>query len=105
MVIYTYIMERESYDYFGGHRRDTKCFNTLKEAWAAYAKSRKFDRYYDDGSFYETHQPRLIEKFVKEYQPKHGQVLGYKPVPPKHNQLDYKPVSDKWGELEEDFTF
>lgn len=81
MVTYTYIVEKESYDYFGGHQCDMKRFNTLEEAWAAYAKSRKYDRSYDDGSFYKTYKPRLVEQFNKERQPKHGQVLGYKPIP------------------------
>lgn len=80
MVTYFWIMDRESYDYFGGHHHDKERFNTLSEAWTAYANSRKYDKSYDDGAFYKTHKPRLVETFAKEHQPKHGQVLGYKPI-------------------------
>lgn len=81
MVTYTYVLERVSYDYFGGHRSEKERFNTLGEAWAAYVESRKYDGFYDDGTFYQTRKPRLVEVFDKERQPKHGQLLGCKTTP------------------------
>lgn len=81
MVTYTYVVARESYDCFGGHRCDKEQFNTLKEAWAAYAESRKYDGFDDDGTFYRTRKPRLVEVFTKERQPKHGQLLGCRTYP------------------------
>ena len=76
MVTYSYVLERVSYDYFGGRKCDKERFDTLKEAWAAYVESRKHDGFDDDGTFYRTRKPRLVEVFAKERQPIHGQQLG-----------------------------
>ena len=81
MVTYTYVLERVSYDYFGGRKCDTKRFETLKEAWAAYVESRRRDGFEDDGTLYKTRKPRLVEMFIKERQPKHGQLLGCRTYP------------------------
>lgn len=90
MVAYTYVVEAESYDYFGGHRLDKKRFNTLMEAWATYVKWRKYDRYYDDGAFYRTHKPRLVVSVIEERQPKHGRVLGHKPTKLSWDELPWQ---------------
>lgn len=52
-----YFIIIESYDWFNGHRSETKGFTTLIEAWSFYKSNLKFDFDYMD-HYQATHKPR-----------------------------------------------
>ena len=57
MENYTYFITIESYDWFNGHRSETKGFTTLIEAWNFYKSKSMFDFDYMD-HYQATHKPR-----------------------------------------------
>ena len=55
-----YFVTIESYDWFDGHRSETKWFATIIEAWRFYKSNSKFDFDYID-HYQDTSKPRRVK--------------------------------------------